>query len=277
MSGTTGTSTTTTVTAATASSGTVGGDLSGRAALVTGGSRNIGRETALALGRLGADVVITYREQGDAARRTIEELRALGVRGHAVRADLTGTGDLDRLVAELRTTLAGWGHERLHVLVNNAGTLRLGGFDTIDEEALDAVYAVNYKSVFFLTQRLVDLMADGGRIVNLGSGTARIAFGPLVSYGPFKAALQSLTAYLAATLGPRGITVNAVAPGGLDDDFNAPLFAVAPGARGYIAGNTALGRIGTPTDVSSVIAFLCSDGAGFVSGAVLPVDGGYHL
>jgi NAD(P)-dependent dehydrogenase (short-subunit alcohol dehydrogenase family) len=260
---------------ATASS--TSGTLTRRVALVTGGSRNIGRETAVALARAGMDVVVTYRVQRDAAEQTLKELAALGVRGHAVQADLTGTADLDRLVGELRATLADWGHDRLDVLVNNAGTVRFRTFDAVTEADLDAVYDTNYKSVFFLTQRLADLLADGGRIVNLGSGTAKVAFGPLVSYGPFKAALQSLTTYLAAYLGPRGITVNAVAPGGLDDDFNAPLFGVMPGARGYIATNTALGKVGTPADVGSVIAFLCSPDAGFISGAVLPVDGGYHL
>lgn len=252
-------------------------DLAGTVALVTGGSRNIGRETALALAARGMDVVITYREQHDAAQQTVKELEALGVRGQAVQADLTGTSDVARLVAELRGTMDGWGHDRLHVLVNNAGTLRLGTFAEITEADLDAVYDTNYKSVFFLTQALLDTLGDGGRIVNLGSGTARIAFAPLVSYGPLKAALQSLTLYLAALLGPRGITVNAVAPGGLDGDFNAPLFAVMPQARGYIAGSTALGRVGAPSDVASVVAFLCSADAAFLSGAVVPVDGGYHL
>jgi NAD(P)-dependent dehydrogenase (short-subunit alcohol dehydrogenase family) len=250
--------------------------LTGKVALVTGGSRNIGRETALALAARGADVVVTYREQAEAAAITVKELTAAGVRAHAVRADLTGTAEVAALVAELRTVLDDWGHPRLDILVNNAGTLRLATFDQVTEQDLDAIYETNYKSVFFLTQQLLEVMADGGRIVNLGSGTSRIAFAPLVSYGPLKAALQSLTLYLAALLGPRGITVNAVSPGGLDDDFNAPLFAAMP-ARDYIAGNTALGRVGVPTDVSAVIAWLCTPEAGFVSGAVVPVDGGYHL
>jgi len=129
----------------------------------------------------------------------------------------------------------------------------------------------------FLTQQLGPLLTDGGRIVNLGSGTARIAFGPLISYGPFKAALQSLTLYLASHFGGRGITVNAVAPGGLDDDFNAPLFERMPVARDYIIGNTALKRIGVPKDIGEVVAFLCTPQAGFISGAIVPIDGGYHL
>jgi len=170
-----------------------------------------------------------------------------------------------------------WQRVRFDILINNAGALRLGSFEEITEADIDHIYQTNYKSVFFLVQALLPLLREGGRIVNLGSGTARIAFAPLVSYGPFKAALQSLTGYLASYLGPRRITVNAVAPGGLDDDFNAPLFAAMPEARGFIEANTALGRIGKPSDIGEAIAFLCSPQACFISGAVLPVDGGYHL
>ncbi|HEY1015199.1 MAG TPA: SDR family oxidoreductase, partial [Herpetosiphonaceae bacterium] len=179
--------------------------------------------------------------------------------------------------AALRGQLAAWDRERFDILVNNAGILRLGTFDAVTEADLDAIYAVNYKSPFFLTQRLLGDLADGGRIINIGSGTARIAFGPLVAYGPLKAALQSLTLYLANFLGPRGIAVNAVAPGGLDNEFNADVFRRLPQARDYIIGGTALGRIGGSADVGGAIAFLAGPAGGFVSGAVLPVDGGYHL
>ncbi|MBC7618265.1 MAG: SDR family oxidoreductase [Candidatus Saccharibacteria bacterium] len=251
-------------------------ELTGKIALITGGSRNIGRETALALAARGADVVITYREQIDAARETVAALQAQGVRAAALQVDLTGTAQLDGFVERFKAQLGQWGRQDFDILVNNAGTLRIATFDKVTEADLDTTFATNYKSVFFLTQRLHTLLADHGRIVNLGSGTARIAFGPLVSYGPLKAALQSLTLYLASFLGKRGITVNAVAPGGLDDDFNAPLFAMMP-AKDYIKANTAVGRVGVPTDVSGVIAFLCSPQASFVNGAVLSIDGGYHL
>ena len=251
--------------------------LAGKLALVTGGSRNIGRETALALADLGADIVFTYVRNEGAAQQTRAELEARGVKATSLRVDLEGTAGLEAFSAAFTDTLKAWRRERFDILVNNAGTLRLGTFDKISEQDLDAIYQTNYKSVFFLTQRLLPLLADGGRVVNLGSGTARIAFGPLVSYGPMKAALQSLTLYLANFLGPRGITVNAVAPGGLDDDVNAPLFAALPSSRGFIGSNTAVGRLGRPNDVASVIAFLCTPAAAFVSGSIVNIEGGYHL
>ncbi len=250
--------------------------LKGKIALITGGNRNIGRDTALRLAAQGADIVITYREQKDSAAQTVKDLQALGVRAAALQVNLTGTAQLPTFVAQFKQQLADWGRQDFDILVNNAGTLRIATFDKVTEDDLDTVFNTNYKSVFFLTQHLASLIANNGRIVNLGSGTARIAFGPLVSYGPIKAALQSLTLYLASFLGKRGITVNAVAPGGLDDDFNAPLFAMMP-AKDYIKANTAVDRVGLPQDVGGVIAFLCSPEAAFVSGAVINIDGGYHL
>jgi NAD(P)-dependent dehydrogenase (short-subunit alcohol dehydrogenase family) len=250
--------------------------LRGKIALVTGGSRNVGKETALSLASKGADVVITYREQKIAAEETVKELKALGVRAEALQANLTGTAELDGLVASFKQQLSAWGRSDFDILINNAGTLRIASFDKVTEDDLMTVFDTNYKSVFFLTQKLQALLANNGRIVNLGSGTARIAFGPLVSYGPLKAALQSLTLYLASFLGPRGITVNAVAPGGLDDDFNAPLFAMMP-AKDFIKKSTAVARVGLPKDVGGAIAFLCSPEASFISGAILNIDGGYHL
>jgi NAD(P)-dependent dehydrogenase (short-subunit alcohol dehydrogenase family) len=252
-------------------------NLQGKIALVTGGNRNIGRETALALARHGADIIITYREQKDTAAQTLKDLEALGVKAKALQVDLNGTKELTQLVTDFKSILSDWNRSDFDILINNAGTLRIGTFDKITEADLDAIYQTNYKSIFFLTQHLVDIIAEGGRIVNLGSGTARIAFAPLVSYGPFKAALQSLTLYLASFLGHKQITVNAVAPGGLDDDFNAPLFAQMPQAKDYIGTSTAVARLGMPNDIGNVIAFLCSPEASFISGAIIPIDGGYHL
>lgn len=252
-------------------------ELAGKVALITGGSRNVGRRTAHTLAGRGADVIVTYRDRRDAAEEAVDELEGLGVRAAAVRADLTGTAQIPELVARVGELLVGWSRPGLDILVNNAGVMRLATFDKVTEVDIDLNFETNYKAVFFLTQQLADVIVDGGRIVNLGSRTAQIAFAPLVSYGPSKAAVQALTLYLAAHFGPRRITVNAVAPGGLDDEFNDPLFTVMPGARDYLRANTAIGRIGTPDDVAEVIAFLCTPAAGFISGAVVNIDGGYHL
>jgi NAD(P)-dependent dehydrogenase (short-subunit alcohol dehydrogenase family) len=249
-----------------------------KTAIVTGGNRNIGREAALALASKSVDIIITYNERNEQAVETVNALEALGVRATAIQINFETTSAIKPFVEKVKATLEEWGKTGVDILINNAGTLRIAPFDKVTEADLDAIYGTNYKSIFFLTQELLPILNEGGRIVNLGSGTAKIAFGPLVSYGPMKAALQSLTVYLASFLGSKRITVNAVAPGGLDDDFNAPLFNVIfPPAREYIKSNTAVGRIGMPNDIGHVIAFLCSEEASFISGAVLPIDGGYHL
>lgn len=251
--------------------------LEGKIALVTGGSRGIGRDTALALAARGADIIIGYRTQEALAHDVVREIETQGVRAAAMAADFHDLAQLDSFKQALLHMIGRWDRKDFDILVNNAGQLRLGVFHDTTEDDLDEMYRVNYKAPYFLTQLLAEHIAEGGRIVNLGSGTARIAFAPLVAYGPLKAALQSLTLYWASYFGPKGITANAVAPGGLETDFNAPLFDQMPQAREYISGNTALGRIGLPRDVAGVIAFLAEPGAGFINGAILNVDGGYHL
>jgi NAD(P)-dependent dehydrogenase (short-subunit alcohol dehydrogenase family) len=224
------------------------------------------------------DIIITYNERKEQATQTVNDLVALGIKAAAIQINFETTAEIKPFVEKVKATLTQWGKTGLDILINNAGTLKIAPFDKVTEADLDAIYGTNYKSIFFLTQELLPHLNDGGRIVNLGSGTAKIAFGPLVAYGPMKAALQSLTVYLASFLGSKKITVNAVAPGGLDDDFNAPLFNVIfPPAREYIKSNTAVGRLGMPSDIGHVIAFLCSEEASFISGAVIPIDGGYHL
>ena len=249
-----------------------------KTAIVTGGNRNIGREAALALASKSVDIIITYNERKEQATKTVNELVALGIKATAIQINFETTAEIKPFVEKVKATLSQWGKTGLDILINNAGTLRIAPFDKVTEADLDTIYGTNYKSIFFLTKELLPHLNDGGRIVNLGSGTAKIAFGPLVAYGPMKAALQSLTVYLASFLGSKKITVNAIAPGGLDDDFNAPLFNVIfPPAREYIKSHTAVGRLGMPNDVGHVIAFLCSEEASFISGAVIPIDGGYHL
>ncbi len=247
-------------------------------AIVTGGSRNIGQLTALELAKSGADVIVTYKTGKDGAEATVAQITALGRKARALQLDLSDTSGIPAFVASVQETLTDWDRTGIDILVNNAGTIRIAGFDSATEADLDAVYQTNYKSVFFLTQAFDSLMNDGGRIVNLSSRLAEKAFVPLIAYGPLKAAIQSLTINLAAHFAPRRIRVNAVAPGGLDDDFNAELFDnIIPGARDYISGQTTLGRIGVPEDVAGVIAFLASPASGFMTGQTVNIDGGFKL
>ena len=249
-----------------------------KTAIVTGGNRNIGKEAALALASKSIDIIITYNERTEQAQETVNELKALGVKATAIQINFETTNAIKPFVEQVKSTLQEWEKSGIDILINNAGTLRIVPFDKVTEDDLDAIYGTNYKSIFFLTQELLPILNEGGRIVNLGSGTAKIAFGPLVSYGPMKAALQSLTIYLASFLGSKRITVNAVAPGGLKDDFNAPFIdGIFPAFEAVITSSTAVGRIGLPSDIGNTIAFLCSDEASFISGAVIPIDGGYHL
>ena len=180
--------------------------LHGKTALVTGGSRNIGRLTALELASKGADVILTYHSQSDAAASVVAEIEAMGQHARALQADFSDSANVSGLVTQVEDILTKWAPGGLDILINNAGTLRIGGFDQITGDDLDAVYTTNFKSVVLLTQALAPLLRDGGRIVNLSSGLANGVFPPLIAYGPLKAALQAMTLYWAQILGPRQIT-----------------------------------------------------------------------
>ncbi len=247
-----------------------------KTALITGGSRGLGREIALRLGAQGTDVILTYRQERDRAQSVVDELQNSGRKAASVQVELNGTGQLDALCARVSGILEEW-NAGLDILIPNAGVLTMKSFGELTEEDLDRQYQVNYKSLFFLLQRLIPRLSDGGRIVTIGSGTTHHAFLPLIGYAPLKAAVETLTVYLAQLLGSRGITVNAVAPGALDTDFNAPLFEAMPAVPGYIGQQTALSRIGMPTDVVGVVAFLCSDEARWITGHRLDVSGGFKL
>lgn len=246
-------------------------------ALVTGGSRSLGKETALRLAKLGADVCLTYHSQAEAAQQTVAEIERMGRKSAALQADFGSTAHIASFVEQFRGVLRDWGTDKFDILVNNAGILTRKPFAFVSEADLDAQYNTNFKSVFFLTQALIGDLCDGGRIINLGSGTTRTAFAPLIAYATMKSAVELFTQYLAKELGQRQITVNAVAPGALDTDFNKELFSERPEARDYIASITALGRVGVAEDAAGVIAFLCTDAARWITGQRLEVSGGAYL
>jgi NAD(P)-dependent dehydrogenase (short-subunit alcohol dehydrogenase family) len=247
-------------------------------ALVTGGNRGIGRSTALFLARDGVDVIVTYRSHAEEAEAVVAEIGALGRTAVALPLDVGDVGSLDGFAASVRAALrTTWGREAFDFLVNNGGMSRGGTVADVTEEDVDELVGVHFKGVLFLTQKLLPLMPDGGSIVNLSSGLARFTSPQRAVYGSVKGAVEVLTRYMAAELGPRGITVNVIAPGAVATDFSGGLLRDNPDVREHIAGMTALGRSAVADDIGGAIAALLRPGNRWVTGQRIEVSGGLHL
>jgi NAD(P)-dependent dehydrogenase (short-subunit alcohol dehydrogenase family) len=249
-----------------------------RIALITGGNRGIGRSAALALAGKGVDSIITYRSHPEEAEAVVAELRALGRSAAALQLDV---GDIrgfdafaDSLTAVLKET---WERDTFDYLVNNGGNSSDSGFAEVTEEEFDRLVDIHFKGVFFLTQRLVDLIADNGGVVNISSGLARFTFPKRIAYGSVKGAVEVLTRYLAAELGPRGITANTVAPGAVATDFSGGMVRDNPSYQEAIAAQTALGRHAVADDIGPVIASLLGDDNHWVTGQRIEASGGMHI
>ena len=247
-----------------------------RTSLVTGGSRGIGRSTALALADQGHDVVITYISDRKAADEVVGQVSRRGRRAAALRLDVGAIASFDEFVTSLRRTLREWDSERLDDLVNNAGTGDYASFEATAEAAFDALFAVHVKGPFFLTQKLLPLLAEGGRIVNVSSGLSRYVYPGFAAYSMAKGAIDVLTRALAVELGPRGIAVNVVAPGGVATDFGGGAMR-DPELSKQVAAETPLGRVGQPEDIAAIIAALLSLRMGWATGQRIEATGGYRL
>lgn len=248
-----------------------------KVALVTGGSRGIGRSTVVSLARRGVSSIFTWNTGRADADTTLEMAQAAGAPAIALQLDVSRTSGFGAFAQSVREALPALGAQRLDYLVNNAGTSSAKGLTTITEAEMDALYEVHFKGVLFLTQALLPILNDGGRIVNISSGLARFAAPHRVGYGPIKAAVESLTRYMALELGPRRITANVVAPGPIATDFSGGMARDNAEVAARIAAHTALGRVGLPDDVGPVIAALLSDDLGWVNAQRIEVAGGMQI
>src|SRR5262249_35223022 len=248
-----------------------------KTAIVTGGSRGLGRNTSINLARRGVDVIFTFHTNQKEAESLVREIETLGRKAAAFRLD---TGDLrafDGFVADVRQALQSWGRGTFDYLVNNAGNSQHINIDKVTEADFDSVVNVHFKGVFFLTQKLLPLMNDGGRIINISSGLTRIAVPGSSAYAAAKGAIEILTRYLAKELGPRRITANVVAPGPVQTDFSGGMVRDNPEVNKTISSMTALGRPGVPDDVGPMIAALLSDENRWVNAQRIEVSGGLSL
>ncbi|MER7987127.1 SDR family oxidoreductase [Streptomyces noursei] len=258
--------------------------LDGKIALVTGGSRGIGRAIAERLGRDGAAVALTYARDAAAADDVVARIEEGGGRAVALHAPLGHRGDAAALWSAFDERTAAWapaseGRSRpaVDVIVNNAGIAKVAALPALTEDDFDEVFAVNVRAPFFVVREGLERLRDGGRIVNVSSGAGRLAMPEAIAYGATKGALDNFTLNLAAALGPRGITANAVAPGIIDTDVNAGWLRGNPVAEADAAARAALGRVGRPDDVADVVAFLASHDARWVTGRVIDATGGVRL
>ena len=246
-------------------------------AIITGGSRGLGRNMAHHLAAKGTDILFTYRSRKDEADSLIEELKLMGRKAVALQLDTGESATFPAFAAKVREVLkTEWNRTDFDFLVNNAGMALYAPFAEVTEAQFDGIINVHFKGVVFLTQALLPLIRDGGRIINLSSGLARFSYPGSSVYGATKAAIDTLTRYMALELGPRRITVNVIAPGAIETDFGNGNVRDNADLNAMIASRTPLGRVGLPDDIGGAVSLLLSDEAGWINGQRIEVSGGIH-
>ena len=247
-------------------------------AVVTGGSRGLGKDMALSLARKGIDVVLTYLTKKDEAEKVAAEIQKMGQKSVAMHLDVSDIGSFDSFIGKLSSSLKEhWNTGTFDYLVNNAGIGATIPIGQVTEEDFDHLLNIHFKGVYFLTQKAIPLLNDGGGIVNISSGTTRFSFPGYSVYACMKGAIEVFTRYLAKELGERRIRANVVAPGAIETDFNNAGLQNSPQRKAYIASQTPLGRVGQANDIGSVVAFLCSDDSKWINGERIEVSGGINL
>ncbi len=251
--------------------------IAGKIAIVTGGSRGLGRNTVLHLAKRGVHSIFTYNSNQAEADKAVAEVNKAGAKAIALKLNVGDVSSLEPFVQQAKKALAEFGAERFDFLINNAGVSHHALFEKTTEAELDLLYNVNFKGVFFLTQKLLPLINDGGRIVMISTGLTRIIIPESAPYGSLKGAIEVLTKYLAKELGPRRITVNAVAPGAIQTDFSGGVVRDNPAVNKMVSDATALGRPGLPDDIGPMIASLLTEDNRWVNAQRIEVSGGQSI
>jgi 3-oxoacyl-[acyl-carrier protein] reductase len=245
--------------------------LNGKTALVTGASRGMGRASAIALAAAGAQVLVHYGRGAKEADGVVAEIRKAGGRADAIATDLAAADGADKLAKQVRRIIG----DRLDILVANAGVSKAATIEEMTVEDFDKLFAVNVRAPYFLVQQLLPILGEGSSVILVSSLGAHATVGTLSAYGATKGAVDTLVKYFAAALGPRGIRVNAVAPGVIDTDMSN--LVKTDEGKSFVLGMQALKRIGQPDDVATVVAFLASEDARWITGDTIHVDGGSKL
>ncbi|CAH1212733.1 3-oxoacyl-[acyl-carrier-protein] reductase FabG [Paenibacillus plantiphilus] len=246
--------------------------------IVTGGSRGLGRNTAISIARHGGDVILTYRSQEEEAKSVVAEIEALGRKAVALQLDIANTSSFTDFAETVRSTLQStWGSSTFNHLVNNAGHGEMTSFAETTEAQFDGLFNVHVKGVFFLTQALLPLLADGGRIINFSSGLTRVSYPGFSAYSAAKGAVEILTIYMAKELGHRGITVNTIAPGAIETDFLGGAVRDTPAYNDAFAAMVALGRVGVPDDIGPAVASLLGPDNRWVNAQRIEISGGQNI
>jgi NAD(P)-dependent dehydrogenase (short-subunit alcohol dehydrogenase family) len=247
-------------------------------ALVTGGSRGLGKNMAISLAKKGIQVVLTYHSNKQEADKVVAEIQSLGQKASAFQLDAGKVASFDDFFSQLTTHISKQtGSTNIDFLINNAGTALYAPFAQTTEEQFDSAFNLHYKGVFFFTQKALPFINDGGRIINISSGLTRFSFPGSSAYGSMKGAVEVFTRYLAKELGSRNIAANVVAPGAIATDFGGGRVRDNQELNTQIAGITALGRVGLPDDIGGVVAFLCTEDARWINGQRIEVSGGMSL
>ena len=247
-------------------------------ALVTGGSRGLGKNMALQLAENGINVILTYNSKKDEALAVVAEIESKGQKAAALQLNAGDIKSFDKFFEQLAAVLqSSFDTTHFDFLINNAGVGVHAAFADTTEEQFDMLVNLHFKGVFFLTQKALPLINDGGRIVNLSTGLARFSTPGFAAYASMKGAIETLTRYMSKELGARGISVNVVAPGAIETDFGGGMVRDNAQANQQVAGVTTLGRAGLPDDIGGVVAFLCTDAARWVNAQRIEVSGGMNI